>query len=78
MQPAITPAYRFDIQTLMAKAGIRTVAQLHRLLLARGCDISHSQLTRIVDGIPKSVSVQMISLMCDLFDCTPGDLFTLS
>ena len=43
-------------------------------LRERGIDLSASQVHRLVSGTPERLSLQVLSALCDIFNCTPADL----
>lgn len=56
-------------------------AQHHRpipLLAERGINLSRPQVYRLVNQRPERVSLQVIAAICDIFDCGPGDLLTVT
>lgn len=81
MSPHITPApevqtkVKLRINELMAENGIRSVAALHRLLIAKQVPVSHSQLLRIVDNRADHWKVEFIAAFIEIFECQISDLF---
>ncbi len=63
------------IQVLMAEHDIRFVTELWKKLTAMGVDISHSQLTRVVNNSTKSLSIDLLEGLANLFDCPVSALF---
>jgi transcriptional regulator with XRE-family HTH domain len=63
------------VQVLMAEHDIRFVTELWKKLTAMGVDISHSQLTRVVNNSTKSLSIDLLEGMATLFDCPVSALF---
>ncbi len=63
------------IQVLMAEHDIRFVTDLWKLLKALDVDISHSQLTRVVNNSTKSLSIDVLEGLATLFDCPVASLF---
>ncbi len=45
------------------------------LLQARGINLSESQVYRLVTGTPERIPARTFAALCDILDCTPGDLF---
>ena len=39
-------------------------------------DMSYQNFTRMVNNETKSIRYQMIEDLCDIFQCTPNELFT--
>lgn len=64
-----------NVRVVMAQKGFRNVAQLHRAMIAMGYDGSHSQLTRIVENKSKMVSLDVLDVLSNLFDCPASELF---
>lgn len=62
------------IRQCMAHRGIRSVAELHRMLIAIGVEISHPQLIRIVDNKARHWSVPVLDGLLVVLDCTTVDL----
>jgi hypothetical protein len=61
---------------LMAEHRIRFVTDLWKLLLAQGTvDISHSQLTRVVNNTANKLDVALLEGLAAVFDCPIPDLF---
>ena len=63
------------VQVLMAEHDIRFVTELWKRLTAMGVDISHSQLTRVVNNSTKSLSIDLLEGLATLFDCPVASLF---
>lgn len=63
------------VQVLMAEHDIRFVTELWKRLNAMGVDISHSQLTRVVNNSTKSLSIDLLEGLATLFDCPVSSLF---
>ena len=63
------------IQSLMAEHDIRFVTELWKRLTAMGVEISHSQLTRVVNNSTKSLSIDLLEGLASLFDCPVSALF---
>ena len=63
------------VQVLMAEHDIRFVTELWKRLNAMGVDISHSQLTRVVNNSTKSLSIDLLEGLATLFDCPVASLF---
>ncbi len=77
--PKPTPATQrkaiLRVQVLMAEHDIRFVTELWKKLTAMGVDISHSQLTRVVNNSTKSLSIDLLEGLATLFDCPVSALF---
>lgn len=63
------------VQVLMAEHDIRFVTELWKRLSAMGVEISHSQLTRVVNNSTKSLSIDLLEGLASLFDCPVSALF---
>ena len=63
------------VQVLMAEHDIRFVTDLWKRLTAMGVEISHSQLSRVVNNSTKSLSIDLLEGLADLFDCPVSALF---
>ena len=63
------------VQVLMAEHDIRFVTDLWKRLTAMGVEISHSQLTRVVNNSTKSLSIDLLEGLATLFDCPVASLF---
>lgn len=66
------------IRQCMARRGIRSVAELHRMLIAIGVEISHPQLIRIVDNKAQHWSVPVLNGLLVVLACTTADLIGLT
>ena len=63
------------VQVLMAEHDIRFVTELWKRLAAMGVEISHSQLTRVVNNSTKSLSIDLLEGLATLFNCPVSSLF---
>jgi hypothetical protein len=63
------------VQVLMAEHDIRFVTDLWKKLTVMGIDISHSQLTRVVNNNTKTLSIDLLEGLATLFDCPVASLF---
>jgi hypothetical protein len=63
------------VHVLMAEHDIRFVTDLWKRLTAMGVEISHSQLTRVVNNSTKSLSIDLLEGLATLFDCPVSSLF---
>ena len=75
--PMLAPRHRalLRVQVLMAEHDIRFVTELWKRLNAMGVEISHSQLTRVVNNSTKSLSIDLLEGLATLFDCPVASLF---
>lgn len=61
-----------NLRILMAKHGIRSMVELERL-----SGVSRQVLDRLDKDKSKRLDFETVVKLCDLFNCTPGDLFYL-
>ena len=76
-KPPLAPTRKaiLRVNVLMAEHDIRFVTELWKRLNAMGVDISHSQLTRVVNNSTKSLSIDLLEGLATLFDCPVSALF---
>ena len=76
-KPPLAPQRKavLRVQVLMAEHDIRFVTELWKKLTAMGVEISHSQLTRVVNNSTKSLSIDLLEGLATLFDCPVSALF---
>lgn len=76
-KPPLAPSRKatLRVHVLMAEHDIRFVTDLWKRLTAMGVDISHSQLTRVVNNSTKSLSIDLLEGLATLFDCPVSSLF---
>ncbi len=72
--PARVRSIELRVRECMARRGIRSVAELHRRLLAAGVEISHPQLIRIVDNAAKHLSVPLLNGLLQVLDCSVTEM----
>jgi DNA-binding Xre family transcriptional regulator len=70
--------YTWRLAELMAARGLHNTTDLIPLLAERGITLSRPQVYRLVNQRPERVSLQVIAAICDIFDCGPGDLLTVT
>lgn len=70
--------YTWRLREVMAEHHVFTATGLVPLLRERGIDLSGSQVHRLVSGTPERLSLQVMSALCDIFDCTPADLVAIT
>ncbi len=64
------------LTTLMAQNRIRFVTDLWKRLMELGTvEISHSQLTRVVNNSANKLDVPLLEGLATIFDCPVADLF---
>jgi hypothetical protein len=74
-QAAVRRKAVLRVQVLMAEHEIRFVTDLWKQLTVMGVDISHSQLTRVVNNNTKTLSIDLLEGLATLFDCPVSHLF---
>jgi hypothetical protein len=76
-KPPLAPERKaiLRVHVLMAEHDIRFVTELWKRLTAMGVEISHSQLTRVVNNSTKSLSIDLLEGLATLFDCPVSSLF---
>ena len=75
-RPQIKYKVTLRLHTLMAERRIRFVTDLWKLLNALGTvEISHSQLTRVVNNNANKLDVALLEGLATVFDCPVADLF---
>jgi DNA-binding Xre family transcriptional regulator len=70
----MTLDYRWRLRELMAKHGLFTASELAPLLRAHGIALSDSQIWRLVTGRPERLNLRVLVVLCEILECTPGDL----
>lgn len=73
-----TVDYTWRLAELMAARGLHSTTDLIPLLAERGVELSRPQVYRLVNQRPERVSLQFIAAVCDIFDCGPEDLITVT
>ena len=68
--------YSWHLREVMALSKVYTATELVPMLHDRGIDLSASQVHRLVSGTPERLSLQVLSALCDILECTPADLVT--
>lgn len=70
--------YTWRLAELMAARGMHNTTDLIPLLAERDISLSRPQVYRLVNQRPERVSLQLIAALCDVFDCSPDDLVTVT
>jgi DNA-binding Xre family transcriptional regulator len=70
--------FRWRLSELMARRGLHNSTDLAPLLRERGIDLSPSQVYRVVTQRPERVSLKLVAALCDIFECGPKDLITVT
>jgi DNA-binding Xre family transcriptional regulator len=66
--------YRWHLRRVMAEHGMFATTDLVPHLAQRGVRLSREQVYRLVAGTPQRLSLATLAALCDILDCTPGDL----
>ncbi len=66
--------YRWHLRKLMADRGMFQTTDLVPLLAERGVHLSREQVYRLVTQPPQRLSMDTLVALCDILDCTVGDL----
>jgi DNA-binding Xre family transcriptional regulator len=69
-----TVGYRWHLRRLMAERGMFQTTDLVPLLAERGVVLSREQVYRLAAKVPERLSLVTLAALCDILDCTPGDL----
>lgn len=65
---------RWHLRDLMAARAMFMTSDLVPLLAQRGVELSREQVYRLVTGQPERLNVYVLAALCDILECTPGDL----
>src|SRR5690242_10411360 len=66
--------FHWNLRRLMAAHEMWKTTDLVPLLRERGVELSAAQIYRLVTDKPERLSMKVLIALCDIFDCTPGDL----
>src|SRR5215472_2575090 len=66
--------FHWNLRRLMAAHQLWKTTELIPPLRERGVDLSASQVYRLVTDKPERLSMKALIALCDILDCTPGDL----
>lgn len=66
--------YHWHLRRLMAERGMFATTDLIPLLADRGVSLSREQVYRLVVKVPERLNLTALAALCDILDCTPGDL----
>ncbi|MGI8817419.1 MAG: helix-turn-helix domain-containing protein [Pseudonocardia sp.] len=67
-------SYHWHLRRVMAEHNMFATTQLVPRLAERGVTLSREQVYRLVTGTPRRLSLATLAALCDILDCTPGDL----
>jgi DNA-binding Xre family transcriptional regulator len=70
--------YTWRLAELMAGHGMHNSTDLVPHVRERGIDLSASQIYRLVTSKPERVSLKLVAAICDVFNCGPDDLITVT
>lgn len=68
-------SYRWHLRRVMAAHNLWKTTDLIPLLRSRGINLSTAQVHRLVTATPERIPAHTFAALCDIFDCSPGDLF---
>lgn len=66
----------WNLRQLMAQKGLFKTTDLAPLLSERGIQLSREQVYRLVTTKPARLNMDVFGALCDILDCSPGDLVT--
>lgn len=72
-----SPAVELRVRVCMAKRGIKIIAELNRQLQEEGVEISHQQLSRVVDNKAQHLSVALLAGLIKVLRCRIDELFSV-
>lgn len=67
-------SYHWHLRRIMAAHNIWKTTELIPLLRDRGINLSTAQVYRLVADRPERLSLPVLAALCDILDCSPGDL----
>lgn len=68
-------AFHWRLRQVMAQHNLWKTTELIPLLKSRGINLSNAQVHRLVTQPPERIPARTFAALCDIFDCTPTDLF---
>jgi len=68
----------WHLRLRMAERGLFATSDLVPLLGERGIHLSREQVYRLVTSPPQRLSMDVLAALCDILDCTPNDLITVT
>lgn len=71
---SVKVGYRWHLRQVMAARGLFATSDLVPLLASRGVVLSREQVYRLVARTPERLSLTTLAALCDILECTPGDL----
>ena len=70
--------YEWRLRLVMAQAGMFKATDLTPKLAEHGIALSESQVWRLVTGKPERLNMHILTALCEILDCEPGDLIVLT
>jgi len=70
--------YDWRLRLVMAQAGMFKATDLTPKLAEHGIALSESQVWRLVTGKPERLNMHVLTALCEILDCEPGDLIVLT
>lgn len=67
-------SYRWHLRMVMAERNMFATSDLVAPLASRGVSLSREQVYRLVAKVPERLSLTTLAALCDILECTPGDL----
>ena len=67
--------FHWHLRRVMAAHNPWKSTELRPLLRSRGINLSDAQVYLLVTGKPQRIPSRTFAALCDIFDCTPNDLF---
>ncbi len=71
-------SYEWRLSIVMASCDLFSPSEMRPMLVDRGVNLSISQLSRLISGIPMRISLPVLAALCDALECTPSDLIVVS
>jgi DNA-binding Xre family transcriptional regulator len=66
--------YEWRLRVVMAERGMFKANELTPRLAEHGIRLSDSQVWRMVTGRPERLNLRVLTVLCQILDCGPGDL----
>jgi len=67
---------RWNLRQVMAARGLFQTSDLVPLLAERDIHLTRQYVHRLVTRLPQRINTDLLAALCDILDCTPGDLLT--
>lgn len=68
----------WNLRQVMATRGLFQTSDLVPLLAARDVHLTRQYVHRLVTKPPQRVNIDLLAALCDILDCGPNDLLTLT